>query len=481
MKGLRILSSIISITAVLLNAVIITACADSGTDSAGVSSTSIETEPAETEIPDNLPEAGYAGYSFTIMTYSPNTYYIQEQTGEIVNDAIYTRNQRVEERFGVEVEVNTQPGIAELNSAAIASVLAGEDAYDIIIPHQIQSGPGFINQHIITDWNKIPYVDTEKPWWNQTINDTINILGKQFYLAGSVTIPSPFCFFFNKQYISDYNLEDLYTTVKQGRWILDYMIETARSISADIDGDGKFTVNDRYGISFNNDNNTLNFMYGCNQLSVIINDEGYPEINVNNDKMLTIINKMYDLIYNDNTTWYTTYSTQSVADDMFRAGNVFLIGNGIWGAQSMRDAEIEFGIIPYPKYDEEQEGYHTHVDAWNGMLCVPVTAGDLERTGIITEAMAAYTYKIVTPVYYEVALTSKYLRDEESVDMLDYIFDGIIYDFGYIFDSWKGTTWTLPNLMTQKKTDFSSYFASKEKSILKHYEQLYESVLTYDD
>lgn len=166
---------------------------------------------------------------------------------------------------------------------------------------------------------------------------------------------------------------------------------------------------------------------------------------------------------------------------MFRAGNVFLIGNGVADAQSMRDAEIEFGIIPYPKYDEEQECYHTHVDAWNGMLCVPITASDLERTGIITEAMAAYTYKIVTPVYYDVALTSKYLRDEESVDMLGYIFDGILYDFGYIFDSWKGTTWTLPTLMTQKKTDFASYFASKEKGVLKHYEELYNSVLTYND
>jgi len=481
MKSLRILSSIIAITAILLNAVIITACADSGTDAAEVSTTSVETEPAVTEIPDNLPDTDYAGYSFTIMTYSPKTYYIKEQTGDIVNDAIYTRNQRVEERFGVEVEVNTQPGIAELNSAAIASVLAGEDAYDIIIPHQIFSGPGFINQHIITDWNNIPYIDTEKPWWNQTINKTINILGKQFYLAGSVTIPSPFCLFFNKQYVADYNLEDIYTTVKQGRWTLDYMTETARSISSDIDGDGKFTVNDRYGISFNYDNQTLNFMYGCNQLSVIINSEGYPEINVNNDKMQTIINKMYDLIYNNNTTWYTTYETNEEAHNMFRAGNVFLIANGVYGAQSMRDSEIEFGIIPYPKYNEEQEGYHTHVDAWNGMLCVPITAGELERTGIITEAMAAYTYKIVTPVYYEVALTSKYLRDEESVDMLDYIYGGIIYDFGYIFDSWKGTTWTLNNLMREKKTDFSSYFASKEKSILKHYEQLYESVLTYDD
>lgn len=478
MRGLRIISLLL---AAFLTVVTVIACADSKGILSDITTTAADTEPVETEIPDNLPEGDYEGYLFTIMTYSPKTYYIEEQTGDIVEDAIYTRNQRVGERFNVKIGVNAQPGIAELNSAAIASVLAGEDAYDIIIPHQIVSGPGFINQHIITDWNDITYIDTEKPWWNQTINETINILGKQFYLAGAITVPSPFCLFFNKQYVADYNLENIYAVVREGRWTLDYMTAAARSVSADIDGDSKFTVGDRYGISFNNDNQTLNFMYGCNQLSVIVNDEGYPEINVNNDKMLTIINKMYDLIYNNNTTWFTTYSTQAEAQNMFRAGNVFLLGNEVAYAQSMRDAEIEFGIIPYPKYDEEQECYHAHVDAWNGMLCVPITASDLERTGIITEAMAAYTYKIVTPVYYDVALTSKYLRDEESVDMLGYIFDGILYDFGYIFDSWKGTTWTLPNLMTQKKTDFASYFASKEKGVLKHYEELYNSVLTYDD
>lgn len=73
MKGLQILSLIISITLVILSVFIVTACADSGENSAGVSSTAIETEPVETEIPDNLPEADYAGYTFTIMTYSPNT------------------------------------------------------------------------------------------------------------------------------------------------------------------------------------------------------------------------------------------------------------------------------------------------------------------------------------------------------------------------------------------------------------------------
>ena len=144
-------------------------------------------------------------------------------------------------------------------------------------------------------------------------------------------------------------------------------------------------------------------------------------------------------------------------------------------AASLRDMEIDFGLIPYPLYDEAQTDYHTHVDAWNGMLCVGKTAQDTERTGIIVEAFAAETYKMVMPVYYEKALGDKYLRDETSVQMMDILFDGIIYDFGYIFDNWNGCTWTLPRTLNQKNS-VSKYWASIQKKVTKWYDDLYKAV-----
>jgi hypothetical protein len=112
------------------------------------------------------------------------------------------------------------------------------------------------------------------------------------------------------------------------------------------------------------------------------------------------------------------------------------------------------------------------------MLCIPKTASDedVARTGVIIEAMCAETYKQVIPVVYDIALGTKYLRDDESFEMLDYIYDGILYDFGYVFDSWNGCTWILPRMMTDKKTDVASYWASVEKKVLKHYEKIYEAV-----
>jgi hypothetical protein len=67
------------------------------------------------------------------------------------------------------------------------------------------------------------------------------------------------------------------------------------------------------------------------------------------------------------------------------------------------------------------------------------------------------------PAYYNVALKTKYARDEESGRMLDLIFSSRCYDIGYVY-GWGGLN-TLPNtLYTAKSTDFSSQFAKLEKS-----------------
>ena len=104
-------------------------------------------------------------------------------------------------------------------------MISGDNAYDIAIPHQITSGPGFITSQSILTWNDVPCVNPDKPWWNQTINETINILGQQYYMAGYVTMPTPFCMFVNKAILADHGFDDMYKTVREGKWTIDKLIE----------------------------------------------------------------------------------------------------------------------------------------------------------------------------------------------------------------------------------------------------------------
>lgn len=442
----------------------------------------VTAEPTEQDIrnaiPDDLPEKDYGGYTFTWLA-SPGeaNYYMETATGEMMDDIRYERQTKVEERFNIKIKVERSGDIAQDYKLFMQAVSAGDDAYDCAVLHQITAGPGLITAHALLDWNEVPYIQLEKPWWNQTINKTINIDGKQFYIAGYVTLPTPFCMFVNKKMMDDYDYEDIYTTVLDHRWTLDLLSQMCLDVSLDLNGDGKFTYDaDQFGISFNNDNTTLNFMYASDIQSVIIDENGQPVPNVDTPKMQELVDKVRILAHEGNRCILTDYNTQyEQGRDVFKAGRLMIWAMSVDSAASLRDMEIDFGLIPYPLYDEAQTDYHTHVDAWNGMLCIGKTAQDTERTGIIVEAFAAETYKMVMPVYYEKALGDKYLRDETSVQMMDILFDGIIYDFGYIFDNWNGCTWTLPRTLNQKNS-VSKYWASIQKKVTKWYDDLYKAV-----
>ncbi len=473
-----------------ISAIGVLSCGGDGTaqDESGTVDTAPVTE-AVTEDPrlavsDGLPEKDYGGDTFTILNHNqtdgaPGYYCMEEEDGDILNDVYFLRQTLVEERFNVDIKSKNFGGIAENVSAIRSAVMAGDDVYDLCVIHQITGGPTLINDHVILDWNDIPYIDISKPWWNRQINETISIEGRQYYIAGYITNPSPFCMFYNPVLAANYDLEDIFTVVNEGRWTLDYLLEITETVTKDLNGDGKWTPDaDQYGLTFNNDNQTLNFMYAADICSVIIDENGKPVPNTNTDKMQTLVEKMNMLAHEGNRTSFTTYDTQA-ADGVtpFKEGRILIHCQSVGDAIGLRDLDIDFSVIPYPKYDEAQEGYYTHVDAWNGMLCIPKSAADTERTGIITEAYAAETWKHVIPVYYDQALSDKYLRDEGSVKMLDTIYEGIVYDFGYIFDNWNGCTWTLPNLLSKKKTDLASHWKSIEKKVTKHYEKLYEAVL----
>jgi hypothetical protein len=103
--------------------------------------------------------------------------------------------------------------------------------------------------------------------------------------------------------------------------------------------------------------------------------------------------------------------------------------------RALRDMADDFGVVPMPKYDEEQEKYISLVHHWAASLTsVPANCPDAEAAGIILEEMAYQSRQMVLPVYFDIAINGKYLRDEESVKMIDYIMENRVIDLGLAND-----------------------------------------------
>ena len=146
---------------------------------------------------------------------------------------------------------------------------------------------------------------------------------------------------------------------------------------------------------------------------------------------------------------------------MFMNDQVLFLVHGVGSAQMFRDMKSDFGVIPTPKLDESQEDYFITPDITK-LLVIPVTASDLDRTAVIVEALAYEGYSYLRPLYYETMLQSKYLRDEESIEMLDeYIYTNI--GFSVVTGSSKLTE--VVNSVIKGSSEASSAFASNKNTI----------------
>ena len=75
------------------------------------------------------------------------------------------------------------------------------------------------------------------------------------------------------------------------------------------------------------------------------------------------------------------------------------------------------------------------------------------------------------PAYYDKVLTYKAMRDEDSVEMLDYLLDGRVVDLGYLDDT--GTVYSgLHTQLASGNTDLASFFEKRERSAEKQLAKL---------
>ena len=452
-------------------------------------------------IPDDLPEDNFDGYQFRIMTRS-NGYSIcdhlgdlqaEQLTGDVINDAVYNRNKKVEERFNFKVAPIVIDSSDEANPTNVfkRSVLAGDDEYDMIIDHMIMMGTTGLS-HVFYNWYNVPHVNFDKPWWVADATNKLAIEGKSFFALGDLSYNSldyTYCMFFNKRILGDFGIELPYQRVRDRGWTIDYLISITKDAYQDLNSNQTVDVeDDLFGFVSNGYSATVTYTWSFDNPVTVFGDDGYPVLALNNEKTPSILEKLNSFFndYNGVSVLLTgnTKSGTSWVDyvpEMFRDRKAMIItGMFVYTRLFFRDFEDDYGILPYPLWDENQKNYYTMLDGHGPLMGIPITVKDTKRTGIIIEALSAEGYKIVTPAYYDVALKTKFTRDEESAEMIDLVLAGRTFDFGYMYDGWNGMAFYLQNMLTAKNTNFASYFKDNEKKVVNYYEKVIEAYKEYD-
>ena len=485
----RIISAFLALSVIFL-ALIFTPSCNSGKQNNNLSGEQNEQKQNQdqqqqsVEEQDNRPEftpvdgLDYDGYKFRILGFdgkanawqavSISEIIAEEEIGEPIHDAIYRRNNEIEELYNIKIDIVpvTYPNRDDFARIASKAILAGDDVFDtaFLLGSAIPTVLG--KKNMAHDLTAIPSLDLSKSWWDQNSRDALSVGNKLTMVIGDVNLYSsfaPMVIYANKQIIEEYSVGNLYQLVRDGEWTWDALYDIARMTAKDLDGDGVIKKDDQIGFSLE----ATHLYVATNSAGGFMtpkNNGDIPELAPNIEKISSVIDKVLPIFKDTSTSLFgnsiTGYDNPyfEFLVPKFRNGGIMFLVQQLLISFELRSMEADFAILPFPKYDEAQENYGSVItNAFATYTVIPITCGDTERTANILQAMGYYSQKYITPAYYDVTVTNKLIRDDDTIEMLDIILRNRVFDLAFLYD-WGGIAGIFESIALKK--DAANTFVS---------------------
>ncbi|MBR6515139.1 MAG: extracellular solute-binding protein [Clostridia bacterium] len=451
---------------------------------------------SDTIVPEDLK---FPGETFTILCREDNAFgewlheiAADEDATELVNEMVYKRNLEVEERFELEeLKAFAIPGQWDVKddftNTFKNSILANSGAYDLIMSHQAYMSFDPSLNDLYTNLYDIPYVkdNLDAKYYYPDVIDELTVNGKLYFLLGDYSLTyweHAYVLYFNKTLAENNNLPDLYELVRNGEWTVDKMIELSKGKWVDLNGDNWPGEEDSFGYISETNNTPDAYEAHFNVPMTSRNENDEVIFDVDQGKMVSVLEKMVEF-KNTDDVYFQYFSDiaedSNPIDKIFREGRSLFYHAQLNRAQKFRSMETDFGIVPYPKWNENQAGYYTHAQDGYSVGVIPVDATNLEMCGAVVDVLSALSSELVIPAYYDMALRDKYARDDESGEMLDIIREGFTVNFGYFYgQSLNGCSMVFRNMMNQDNTNFVSFYSVNQKGYERKLKELLKS---YED
>ena len=361
-----------------------------------------------------------------------------EITGEILDDTIYNRNRFIEQQFNIELKA-VERDIGEITGALRRVIASGDAAYDAAyVPAFFGGNVGaLINDNMLYNLYDIPAMNLDREWYNRTmLKEAALGKGRQVYYVGCdiniMTVQSVVFIYFNQDMMSDLGIELPYNAVREGKWTYDLFYQYM-GYGTNLNGAESFRYDPNgqttYGFAAHG-NGAMALFEGSGERFIFADPNGIPQLAIEGERFLNALGKVEDLLVNSPEGYFLYAADNPHFETALKNGRSLMITGELKAADAFRDMEATFGIAPMPKFDEYQENYFCHNHFGTPVLVVPNTNTEPDFTGAIIDAMAYLSAKDVTPVLFDVSVSQKRLRNEESIEMLQIIKNSGSFDVG---------------------------------------------------
>lgn len=369
-------------------------------------------------------------------------FFSEELSGNTVLDQIYYRNIAVEEYLNVKLHFEGTTGMDKQSYLAKAqnSIASGLGEYDIFATYSMTLATLALREctYNLLD-PEIEYLNFDNPWWPESLIETVTIDDKLYFASGDISTNLIYMMhgmFFNKDMMDRFSMEYPYELVLEGKWTLDKMLDMTKDVYIDLNDNNK-DKNDQFGLLAHRDS-IEGFIPASGMLTVRKDDDGIPVISsdMDSEKMVDVVTRLAAAFSTNDV--YT--SSNIDIRNIFSEDRALFITDRIFVAETnFSSSDVKYGIVPNPKYDENQEKYGTLLGHPHTQYAISIDSRQVDAASAVLECLGYEGYQRVTPALFDITMKSRYADNEIDAQMFDIIRENVSFDLGRLFsDAFNG-------------------------------------------
>jgi len=394
---------------------------------------------------------------FKIITDKKSVFTNDETNSGAINKAIDDRNAFLKSKYGANVVIKEVESnkVAEGLKAAYESGLEYCDLLAISAKETVK----LYASGLLTDMNTLPEFNPENEYFDKK-NATELATNGTFYMLPDPTAmvyEEMYVYFYNRDLVNKIGGADPESLVIQGKWTWDAFNEIAKEsapavynkTSADLEKDvfgfGAYYLEGTYPL----------VMWSSSGKKLIDNTYKNPVgLSMEMNDIVTVAEYMMSS-YNSRGKYPMDGNS---AEDAFHNGRLAFFCNKLSYFYALRDGTTKgsnFGMLPIPKYSEEQDGYNCFVSTDARVFSVPITVDndEIERKRFVSAVISATcaSGNNTIPKAFANHHIGFYLNDNSETLVFNTILDSLTFDFANVYGS---GIWQIRNATTTAIVDY---------------------------
>lgn len=373
---MKIKSLLSALMALVMVAGCLSGCGDTDSSSKGTS--------GNKKVPDENAE---------VFTIAKTAYYSDQDSwnsdtayGEAIREALA----EIEGEYNIKIKIDYYAPTEFLNIAQ-TSIQNGDTEFADIMFHNLFSFGPLYAQGLLYDLNGLKNLDIDADYWEDSIKEVASFKNG-IYGIGSSGINgygggNSVCY--NRDMVKLLGLEDPVELVRRGEWTWDKLREYSLKAVKDMNNDGKFTEDDRFGCTSQAYDGFCPVWLTAGVPTMVKDANGNLTYNMLSNDAVKALQKLKSVFTVSDGMFYAGGMDGQAQQALFLSGNcMFLIGG--WTSEAEDTGEFEIATIPLPKYTADSD-YATPVYHNTTILSVPATTEKAELIGKVLQILGEKT------------------------------------------------------------------------------------------